>query len=204
MSQAGDGKLMLTGYSDFVTSSGPVPEEEAREHEGRRQLPTLLRQSGMERKDQSADFCEESSASTTASVHPQPEEVGERSQEFDLKTPAAHTGEAYNDESLQTAAGPLWLAAIQFCSSHVYSGAAECFSGMLEILRKRLATQLEGEEDIGEHTSLTAYTCREHTALTAYSSRPSASNLVMWEDDEGTWQFADLSSPRKKRCQRND
>lgn len=193
-------KLMVSGYAASVISSGLVPEEDRRERGGHIQLPTLLRQLGTEEDKMSAVYRRESSASTTASVVFS-EEVEERSQEFDLKTPIACI-EEYTLEPLETAASPLWLATVQFCSSHVYRGAAECFTGMLEILRKKTATQPE-QGDSGEHTSLTSYSCREHTALTAYSSRPSASNLVMWEDDEGNWQFADLTSPRRRRSKRN-
>lgn len=187
---------MLPGCAACVANSGPMSAEEGREREGLGQLPTLLQRTGTDREKWVAFFRQQSSASTTASIIS--EGTWESGQEFDLKTPISCAGEFYTDESLQTAASPLWMATVQFCSSHIYNGTADCFSGLLNVLKKISSPHPE-EARRGEHTSPSAYSCKDHTALTAYSSKPSASNLVMWEDDEGNWQFADLSSPRRQR-----
>lgn len=181
---------MLPGCAVCVANSA-VLAEESRQREGLGQLPTLLQRTGTDREKWVALFRQQSLASTTASVTS--EGMGESSEE----TPISRTGDVYTDESLQTASSPLWLATVQFCSSHVYNSIADCFSGMLTVLRN--SSKKPKEERSGEHTSLSAYSCTDHTALTAYSSKPSGSNLVVWEDDEGNWQFADLTSPRRQR-----
>lgn len=176
---------MLSGNSASIAKSGFVPEAEEREREGHGQLPTLLQRPVTGRKTWPTFFRRDSSVSTTASIISEADEEG------------SCNGDICADDSLQTAGSPIRSATVQNCSSHTYSCPLDCFSGIVEMLKK-LFFMHPDEQGSGEHTSPTSNPSTDHTALSAYSSRPTEPNLVMWEDDEGNWQFADLTSPRRR------